>query len=130
MKKKTVLYVDDDRALVDTVRETLEQAGYDIVTDTDSQTALRTFTKDIYRYDLAILDHRMPGMEGLDLARWLLLNRPDLPVILVTGYPDLVSSREARRVGVREVILKPLTRPELFAAIDRALPASRPLILS
>lgn len=121
MKKRTVLYVDDDQALADMVRETLEHAGFDVVTDTDSRRALRTFTKDICGYDLVILDHLMPGMEGLDLARWLLLNRVDLPVTLVTGHPDMVSFREAERAGVREVLFKPLTRPELFAAIDRAL---------
>ena len=53
--------------------------------------------------------------------QWLLLNRADLPVILVTGHPDLISSKGAERVGIREVPLKPLTCPELFAAVDRAL---------
>ena len=63
----------------------------------------------------------MPRMEGLELAQWLLLNRPDLPIILVTGYPDRVPPKEAERAGIREVLFKPLTRPELFAAIDRVL---------
>ena len=60
-------------------------------------------------------------MKGFELAQWLLLNRSDLPVILVTGHPDLISPKEAERAGIREVLLKPLTRPELFAAVDRAL---------
>lgn len=121
MEKKRILYVDDDEALAETVRETLERAGFDVVTDTDTQRALRDFSKEPESCDLAILDHLMPKMKGVELAQWLRLCRADLPVILVTGYPDLFPHREAERAGIREVLFKPLVRPELFAAIERAL---------
>jgi DNA-binding NtrC family response regulator len=124
MNKRRILYVDDDEALTETVRETLERAGFEVVADTDTQHALRDFSKEPESCDLAILDHLMPKMKGLELAQWLRLCRSDLPVILVTGYPDLFPYREAERAGIREVLSKPLVRPELFAAIDRAL--SRP----
>jgi len=123
--KKRVLYVEDDETLASTVRETLERAGYEVTTDTDTQRALRAVAKDPGRYDLVILDYLMPQMKGIELAVWLLTRRSDLPIILVTGYPEVVSLREAERAGIREVLFKPLTRPELLAALDRAL-ASAP----
>ena len=121
MSRERILYVDDDEALAEMVRETLEHRGYEVVTDADTEKVLRAFSKDPNSCDLAILDHLLPRMEGVELAQWLLLNRPDLPVILVTGYPDLVSPKEAECAEVREVLFKPLSRPELFAAIDRVL---------
>ena len=108
MSRKRILYVDDDQALCDTVRETLERAGYEVVADTDTQRVLRAFSKEPESCDLAILDYLMPQMKGLELAEWLRLCRADLPVILVTGYPDLLSSKEAERAGIGEVLFKPL----------------------
>ncbi len=116
-----ILYVDDDEALADMVRETLQRAGYDVATDGDTERVLKGFARDPDRYDVAILDHLMPRMKGLELAQWLLLNRRDLPILLVTGYPDLISLEEAKGAGIREVLMKPLTRQALFAALDRAL---------
>ena len=121
MGKTTILYVDDDEALAETVRETLTRGGYEVLTDTDAQRALRGFSKEPGLCDLAILDHKMPRMKGLELARWLRLCRPGLPVIIVTGFPEMLSPRETERTGIGEVLVKPLLRPELFAAIERAL---------
>jgi CheY-like chemotaxis protein len=121
MENKRIVYVDDDEALAEMVQETLQRAGYDVVTDTDTERVLWGFAQEPDSCDLVILDHLMPRMKGFELAQWLLLNRADLPVILVTGHPELISPEEAERAGIREVLLKPLTRPELFAAVDRAL---------
>lgn len=127
MEKKRILYVDNDGALAETVRETLERAGYEVAVDTDSQNALRGFAREPNKCDMAILAQLMPRMKGTELARWLRVSRKDLPIILVTGHPELVSERETKRVGIQEVLYKPLTRPELCAAIDRALSQDTPV---
>jgi DNA-binding NtrC family response regulator len=121
MGNKRIVYVDDDEALAEIVQETLERAGHEVVTDPDTERVLLGFAKEPDSCDLVILDHLMPQMKGFELAQWLMLSRADLPIILVTGHPDLISPKEAERAGIREVLTKPLTRPELFAAIERAL---------
>lgn len=128
MEKKRILYVDNDGALAETVRETLERAGYEVAVDTDSQNALRGFAKEPNKCDMAIIAQLMPRMKGTELARWLRVSRNDLPIILVTGHPELVSERETKRAGIQEVLYKPLTRPELCAAIDRALSRATPMV--
>ncbi len=85
MERKRIVYIDDDEALAEMVRETLERAGYEVVTDTDTEKVLLGFSKEPDSCDLVILDHLMPRMKGFELAQWLLLNRADLPVILVTA---------------------------------------------
>lgn len=127
MEKKRILYVDNDGELAETVRETLERAGYEVAVDTDSQNALRGFAREPNKCDMAILAQLMPRMKGTELARWLRVSREDLPIILVTGHPELVSERETKHAGIQEVLYKPLTRPELCAAIDRALSQVTPL---
>jgi len=63
----------------------------------------------------------MPGMTGLDLARNILLLRPDLPVILATGFSHLVSEKSVRAAGIRALVLKPLTKGELARAVRKVL---------
>ena len=69
MKRTRIMYVDDDEALAQVVRETLERGGYEVVVNTDTEGALWKFSKDPGSCDLAILDHVMPPMHGIELAR-------------------------------------------------------------
>ena len=72
-------------------------------------------------FDLVITDQTMPQMTGLELAQELLGLRPELPIILVTGFSQVVTPEKAKAAGVREYIMKPLSISELTNAISRSL---------
>lgn len=99
----------------------LERLGYNVTTCTSSLEALETFRNDPARFDLVITDQTMPGMTGIDLARRMLQLRPDLTIILCTGYSNLVNEETARAAGIKAFTLKPLTRGSLSQLIRAAL---------
>jgi PAS domain S-box-containing protein len=116
-----ILFVDDEEMLVEWGRATLEKLGYTVTAITDSREALKTFLNDPSRFDLVITDHAMPQMAGSQLSKELLTTRPDTPIILCTGHSDNISPEIAREIGVREFLMKPVTRQELATAVRRAL---------
>ena len=99
----------------------LSRLGYRITTDTDPETAYKLFSEKPQAFDLVITDQTMPKLTGMDLAQKLLKVRPDLPVVLLTGYSDSINEESARSVGIREFLLKPLSKRELAQAVRRAL---------
>ena len=116
-----VLYVDDEEPLVFLVTRVLERAGYRCTGTTDAREAVELVRREPMRFDLVLSDLNMPGMSGLDVARELLSIRPDLPVVITTGYiraPDVATARE---VGVRDLILKPDTIEGLASLVGRYL---------
>ena len=116
-----ILFVDDEEMLTEQNAERLKNLGYDVVATTDSREALRIFEAEPDRFDLIVTDYTMPHLTGIDLAGKLLKLRPDLPVILCTGYSDAVSSKTALKTGVKEFLMKPLTKQEMAEAIRRVL---------
>ena len=116
-----ILYVDDERALGLMMDRMLTSLGYQItVCDTPTQ-ALAMFQDQPLAFDLVITDLTMPRMTGLVLAENLLQIRPDLPVLLCTGYGDQIGKNKCRDVGIRELIHKPVSKMELATVIRRAL---------
>ena len=83
--------------------------------------ALDIFKADPNRFDLVITDYTMPRLTGLELARELLRLRSDIPIILCTGYSDAVSPEQAKAAGIREFLMKPLSKSEMAEAVRRAL---------
>jgi DNA-binding NtrC family response regulator len=83
--------------------------------------ALEQFRSDERAFDIVITDLSMPGMDGLALIKLLRSLRPELPVILTTGYADRLAAYEARKIGVTEVLLKPNDLDSLSDAVTRAL---------
>ncbi len=120
-RKTKVLFVDDDEVLAETVRETLERMGYEARAETDPRKVLREFAKDPASCDAVIVDHLMPGMKGIELARWLSCIRDDLPLVLLTGHPDMIRSREVEHANIRAVLFKPVTPTELSSGLEVAL---------
>ena len=116
-----VLFIDDEQALVEIAAAMLEKLGYRVTAVTDSREAWRVFLENPRAFDLVITDQTMPDLTGVTLAQKMIRIRSDVPVILCTGYSELVSPKKARRAGVREFLMKPLVRSELAAAIRRAL---------
>jgi CheY-like chemotaxis protein len=116
-----ILFIDDEDLLVEMTSEILERLGYRVTVRTSSLEALTTFQNQPDRFDLVITDQTMPGMTGTDLARRMLQIRPDLPIILCTGYSTLISEEKAKSLGIRAFLFKPLARKDLAHLIRKVL---------
>jgi PAS domain S-box-containing protein len=121
-----ILFIDDEEILAEMGRSMLERLGYNVVVQTDSTEALRDFAEHPDEFDLIITDQTMPKMTGVTLAEKLLQIRPRIPIILCTGYSDLVSEETARARGIRELVMKPLARKEMVEVIHRVLERKEP----
>ena len=100
----------------------VERLGYSATAVSESGAALAIFRENPDKYDLVLTDQTMPDMTGIDLARELVLVRPDIPVVLITGYRDVVDAESARKAGVKVVVGKPMTRAEIGLTIKQLLP--------
>jgi PAS domain S-box-containing protein len=120
-EKKRILFVDDEPSVADMAKTMLERIGYRVTAFTDATEALKVFTGNQYGFDLIITDQTMPDMTGVALAKEVLAMRKDLPIILCTGYSEMVSPEKAKQGGIREFVMKPLTQKEMVHAIRRAL---------
>jgi CheY-like chemotaxis protein len=114
-----VLYLDDEESLVFLVTRMLERLGYRVSGYTRAEEALAAVRADPGQFDLVVTDLNMPGMSGLDVARELARLRPDLPVVLASGYITEELRAQAPQAGVRQLIYKPSTVEELCAAVQR-----------
>jgi DNA-binding NtrC family response regulator len=110
---QTLLVVDDEPQLVSLVEELAASLGYEPVGFSDPARALEAVCRDPARFDAVITDERMPGLRGTALAKAIHDLRPDLPVVLVTGYRGAELDIEARRCGVVAILDKPLRLNEL-----------------
>ncbi|EGB16164.1 PAS/PAC sensor hybrid histidine kinase [Pseudodesulfovibrio mercurii] len=116
-----ILFVDDEKPLTDIGREMLESCGFEVVTRTSSIEALEAFKFRARDFDLIITDQSMPNMTGMEFAREVLKIRPDIPIILCTGFSDAVSYERLRDVGIGDFIMKPILKHDLMASISRLL---------
>ncbi len=119
-----VLFVDDEPALAKLYQEMLARIGYRVVVCTGSLEALEAFRAAPDRFDLVVTNLNMPNMTGVDLAGRLLEIRPDVPIILCTGFSETVDSEKTRRLGIREILMKPILASDLAQAIRRVLDPS------
>uniref|UniRef100_A0A7C3SHL5 histidine kinase n=1 Tax=Desulfobacca acetoxidans TaxID=60893 RepID=A0A7C3SHL5_9BACT len=116
-----ILFVDDEEWLVEMWQEILENMGYEVEAYKSSHEALEAFRARPEKYHLVITDQTMAHMTGFELAKEMLRIRPDIPIILCTGYSEVVSPEKAKEAGIREYVMKPLSISELTGAIRRAL---------
>jgi two-component system, cell cycle sensor histidine kinase and response regulator CckA len=116
-----ILVVDDDNTVVQILIKTLTEAGYEATGETNGEAALNRFRASPDAYDLIITDLTMPGMTGIDLNSEIQAIRPDLPVVMTTGYGEVLSPEEARRMGIRELMAKPVSGVRLLALARRIL---------
>ena len=116
-----ILFVDDEEPLALIAKSMLELLGYKVTTKTNSIEALATFQEQPDAFDLVITDQTMPGMTGSDLARQVLQLRPEVPIILCTGYSNLISEDRAMAMGIKGFALKPLARKDIAALIRKVL---------
>jgi signal transduction histidine kinase/ActR/RegA family two-component response regulator len=115
-----VLFVDDEESLVEMGEEMLRELGYSVTAVQSGSKALELFRSGCHEFDLVITDLTMPDITGLELCRELLNIRPDMHIILVTGYADAAVDR-VKPSGVSECVMKPLTRDELARVMRKVL---------
>ena len=119
-----VLYIDDDEALVSLVTRLLVRRGFRVSAHTDQKAALAELRADPAAFDLVVTDYNMPGLSGLDVARAVREIRPDLPVVVTSGFVDEALTAQAAEAGVREVIFKATSVNEYCAALQRLVRAT------
>ena len=115
-----ILLVDDEEDLVDIGCEMLEWLGYDVTGVVGSLEALETFKQCPERFDLVITDLSMPVMSGDRLAQEIVSLRPDVPVILCTGFSESLDEKRARALGIRKLLMKPMAM-KVLAEIVRGI---------
>ena len=99
----------------------LERLGYRITARSSGRTAAAAFRKDPEAFDLVITDQTMPGTSGIELARDLVKVRPDIKIILNTGFSEKVNGESVGKDGIRAFIMKPFTARELSGTIRKVL---------
>jgi DNA-binding NtrC family response regulator len=118
--KERILLVDDEEGIAELLAKILEQQGFRVVTRTTSTGALELFREEPDRFDLVITDQAMPKMSGTELIGAMKKIRPDIPMILYTGYSRTISSgEEAKKLGIAAFLLKPVDREELISIFRR-----------
>lgn len=116
-----IFVIDDEQAIVAMEKIALERLGYQVQLFADSEEALAAFRADPQACDLVVTDQTMPHLSGMGLAKEFLRIRPDLPIILVTGYSSQASEEDATKIGIRRFIMKPVDIGHLAAAIREIL---------
>jgi PAS domain S-box-containing protein len=116
-----ILFVDDERALADLGQQMLEHLGYSVLTKTSSIEALQLFEAQPERFDLVITDYTMPQMTGATLAEEAMRVRPDIPVILCTGFTERITEEQSRDMRIAAFVLKPLNLRDMAQVVRRVL---------
>jgi PAS domain S-box-containing protein len=120
-----VLFVDDEPALAEIGREMLSSLGYQVEACSNSIEALELFRAFPDRFDLVVTDFTMPRLTGDALAHELIAIRSDIPIILFTGYSDQVTRERFAKLGIKDCLMKPLSRRDLAQSIRRVLDGAR-----
>ena len=119
-----ILVVDDEENVCRVMSKMLKRLGYDVTANTSSADTLALFRTFPDEFDLVITDMTMPNLTGLQLSQELLEIRPDIPIIICTGFSEQVDKEYAKKVGIREFVLKPVVKAELSNIIRKVLDGS------
>ena len=116
-----ILVVDDEEMITEMALQMLQQHGYKVTIDSDSISALGRIKKHPKKFDLLLCDYTMPNMTGDNLAKAAKLMNPEMPVVLMSGYTGLKSSKDILDYGVNKVLYKPFEKHELLQALAEVL---------
>jgi len=117
-RPENILFVDDEQSLVTIGTKLLQSLGFSVVGKTDGIDALEAFQSDPDQFDLIITDNMMPKLTGLELAREVKRKRPDLPIIVCTGFSHTMSDSTIEEHGIDALVTKPLTSEGISATIE------------
>ena len=118
---ENVLVVDDEPGIVEMGGRMLESLGYRVTTRTSSIEALELFKHEPGRFELIITDMTMPNMTGDRFSQEVMKIRPDIPIILCTGYSHQISEEKAKKIGIKAFVMKPLVKRELSSIVRQVL---------
>jgi signal transduction histidine kinase/ActR/RegA family two-component response regulator len=116
-----ILVVDDEQPIAEMMQQMLERLGYAATVRTSSLKALELFRLKPMNFDLVITDMTMPNMTGDKLAVALMEIRPDIPLVLCTGYSKKMSAERALELGIKAFVLKPLVKTEFTQIVRKVL---------
>jgi PAS domain S-box-containing protein len=121
MGSEHILLVDDEKVIVQLESQMLKRIGYRITTCENGDEALAVFSENPEAFDLVITDMNMPGMAGDRLAREMIAIRPDIPIIICTGFSEKIGQDEARAMGVKGYLMKPVAISEMSRKVREVL---------
>ena len=116
-----VLFVDDEQSIIDLAQDAFASFGYSVEVFSDSLAALARFKEDPAAFDLVVTDMTMPKMNGDELTRQVLELDSSKPVILCTGFSEVLNRESALELGVKEFVQKPVTMTELLRIVRQVL---------
>lgn len=116
-----ILFVDDEEPIARFVKQALERLGYKVSIYTKSIEALQFFEKHPNDFDLVISDMTMPEMTGDQLATQILACRPDIPIIICTGFSEKMNAEKAKSIGFKNFLIKPIEKQEIAKLIRNVL---------
>ncbi|MGK5094870.1 response regulator [Deltaproteobacteria bacterium TL4] len=114
-----ILVVEDEFIIQNLTCEILESLGYEVMGVSNSDDALENFRREPGDFNLIITDNIMPGMTGLELIEQIRKIRQDIPVVLSTGYTDVVSEKLQSKLGIEEILSKPYDYNDLRKMLGR-----------
>ncbi len=118
---ETILLVDDEEQIVVMMQEMLEYLGYRVIAATDSHVAWEIFQERFKDIDVVVTDQTMPGLTGDTLARMILGLRPDVPILICTGYSETMNEKRAKAIGIKGYLMKPVVVKEMAQSIRQVL---------
>ncbi|MCP4719295.1 MAG: response regulator, partial [Desulfobacteraceae bacterium] len=119
--KGKILLVDDETLIVNLTSQMLLKLGYEVICMTDSPKALEKFKQSPNDFDLVLTDLAMPHLTGLELSKQMIALRPDIPIILCTGFSERLTLEKIKNIGIFDMIMKPMIASELAQAVHKAL---------
>lgn len=120
----SILLIEDENLVAATLKGNFQECGYQVTTARNGEEGIRKFQNQ--NFDLVITDLKLKGMDGLQVSRKIKKLNPRTPIILVTGYPKLLTSDEVSRVGVRDFVLKPFTWDQILQKVTDCLESADP----
>ena len=119
--KEKIIFVDDEISIVKLYSNMLERLGYSVISETDPLRVVEHFQSNPLEYDLVISDMTMPNLTGDRLAEELIEIRPDIPIIVCTGFSEKMSPERAQEIGIKEVLMKPIEIKDLGNLVRKLL---------
>jgi DNA-binding NtrC family response regulator len=124
-RRYRIFVVDDDETLADMTGQMLRLMGYSTMVCSKPLDALALFSETPERFDAVIVDEMMPDLTGTQLAMQLLRVKDDIPIILMTGYGDMIPVDRVRKSGVRATLIKPVQKEKLEEVLEGVLKSSK-----